>query len=376
MNLADETPSELLNYFLTLPHETEWLEFKEAKANFDFRSLGKYFSALSNEAFLKGRDDAWLVFGVRDDRSVCGSNYRINPTDLQRLKYEIASQTSGRLTFDEIHVVNHQQGRVVMFQIPAASHGMPTDSKGHWYGREGESLVPLSLRKLLKIVSGSSELTDLDRFETHLSDCDNWRYDGQGTAVYLPDANFVIRIEKAEEGYGAGNYWWGNILERPTALSYRFISKGQEIDSSLVLLYRNERLTIPFPQMEFVTHNFVDDPSLQTDYYGDLVYYDRDSPEYRLLCHIRATEGGRGSQVEPSTPIESQIKPPIIRLPFPILGSQAELDALLDKVRLKLPGFNSRHATEIASITPADVEQRMKVERLFSWWVYDLWKNG
>ena len=52
------TPAELdakLTELLALPAETEWVEFKEAKNNFDFDDLGKYFSALSNEANLKGQ---------------------------------------------------------------------------------------------------------------------------------------------------------------------------------------------------------------------------------------------------------------------------------------------------------------------------------
>lgn len=39
-----------LRQLRVLPSETEWVEFKEAKNNFDFDDLGKYFSALSNEA--------------------------------------------------------------------------------------------------------------------------------------------------------------------------------------------------------------------------------------------------------------------------------------------------------------------------------------
>ena len=42
-----------------LPSETEWIEFKEAKNNFDFDDLGKYFSALSNEANLKNQSSGW-----------------------------------------------------------------------------------------------------------------------------------------------------------------------------------------------------------------------------------------------------------------------------------------------------------------------------
>ena len=41
-------------------HENEVVEFKKAENNFDFDDLGKYFSALSNEANLRDKDFAWL----------------------------------------------------------------------------------------------------------------------------------------------------------------------------------------------------------------------------------------------------------------------------------------------------------------------------
>ncbi|MEZ6117130.1 MAG: putative DNA binding domain-containing protein [Pirellulaceae bacterium] len=137
-----------LDELLRLPHETEWLEFKEAKSNFDFRELGRYFSALANEANLKNHPCGWLVFGVvNSDRSICGSNFRNDPASLNSLKHEIARQ-SDRVTFLEIYTVAHPDGRVVMFQIPPASPGMPVSFQGHWYGRDGESLVALSLQEL------------------------------------------------------------------------------------------------------------------------------------------------------------------------------------------------------------------------------------
>jgi ATP-dependent DNA helicase RecG len=43
-----------LQELLLLPAETEWVEFKEAKSNLDFDDIGRYFSALSNEARLNG----------------------------------------------------------------------------------------------------------------------------------------------------------------------------------------------------------------------------------------------------------------------------------------------------------------------------------
>ena len=146
-----------LDRLCELPHETEWLEFKEAKNTFHFDELGKYFSALSNEANLKKQACGWLVFGVKDDHSVCGSQFRENPAHLDSLKQEIANYTTGNLTFDEIYVLNHPSGRVVMFKIPPAMQGIPTAWKGHWYGRNGESLGALSLREIETIRLQSSD---------------------------------------------------------------------------------------------------------------------------------------------------------------------------------------------------------------------------
>lgn len=46
--------------------ENEVVEFKKAETNFDIDELGKYFSALSNEANLRDHEFAWIVFGVWD----------------------------------------------------------------------------------------------------------------------------------------------------------------------------------------------------------------------------------------------------------------------------------------------------------------------
>lgn len=50
----------------TLIHtwESEVVEFKQAGHDYSSDKIGEYFSALSNEANLRGMDCAWLVFGV------------------------------------------------------------------------------------------------------------------------------------------------------------------------------------------------------------------------------------------------------------------------------------------------------------------------
>ena len=142
-----------LSNLLALPAETEWVEFKSAGGSYDFRKLGKYFSALSNEAALSGQNSAWLVFGVNTEHKVVGTRYRTERAGLDRLKKEIADKTNNRLSFVEIHELRHPSGRVLLFEIPAALPGMPTSWEGHFYGREGESLAPLSLAEQDRIRS-------------------------------------------------------------------------------------------------------------------------------------------------------------------------------------------------------------------------------
>ncbi|WP_312364878.1 RNA-binding domain-containing protein [Sphingobacterium sp.] len=142
----------VLETLLSLSSENEVVEFKEAKNNYDFTKLGKYFSAISNEANLCGKPYGWLVFGVEDKKhTVVGTNYRSNRPDLDKLKGEIASKTTNRITFIEIHEVIKGGGRVLMFQIPAAPRGIPVSFDGHYYARDGEELVPLNLEKIERI---------------------------------------------------------------------------------------------------------------------------------------------------------------------------------------------------------------------------------
>jgi len=150
------TPEEArgkLSELMALPAETEWIEFKEAKNNFDFDDLGKYFSALSNEANLKGESAAWLVFGVTDKppRNICGSNYRSGKAALEKLKVQVSQQTNHQITFTDICELIYPQGRVLLFRIPPSPRGIPTTWKGIAYGRVSERLSHLSLQEIEQI---------------------------------------------------------------------------------------------------------------------------------------------------------------------------------------------------------------------------------
>jgi ATP-dependent DNA helicase RecG len=164
-----------LDELRALSSENEWVEFKEAKGAFDPDKLGEYFSALSNEANLKGQPCGWLIFGVKDKlpRDIVGTLYKTDRAALDVMKKHVADHTSQRLTFREIHELQLPQGRVLMFEVPPALPGVPTSWKGHCYGRDGESNGPLNdeererIRSQVKkdwsaeVVEGAS-LADLD----------------------------------------------------------------------------------------------------------------------------------------------------------------------------------------------------------------------
>ncbi|MDC7951000.1 putative DNA binding domain-containing protein [Methanomassiliicoccaceae archaeon COG_1] len=145
----------ILEAILDLAYESEVVEFKDRKT-LDKDFVGKYFSALSNEANLKGADAAWLVFGISDDGAVVDSHYLDTIESQNKLKEYIAEQTAGHVSFVDIHTKSVDGKRVLLFEIPPAGFGVPTSFKGFAYERQGDSLRPLSDEKRLRIMKESA----------------------------------------------------------------------------------------------------------------------------------------------------------------------------------------------------------------------------
>ncbi len=179
-----------------LPGETEVVEFKEAKSNYDFTKLGKYFSALSNEANLKHKTFAWLVFGIEDSsHAIVGSQFRNRRKDLDSLKAEIANKATNKITFIEIYELRLPEGRVIMFQIPSAPRGIPIAFDGHYYGRDGESLVALNIEELERI--RSSTLEDWSSIIIHTATIN----DLDETAIGIAKQNYLSKNPEKEEEF-------------------------------------------------------------------------------------------------------------------------------------------------------------------------------
>lgn len=128
--------------------ENEVVEFKEVSNDYDTDKIGRYFSALANEANLRDADAGWLVFGVNNKtRAVVGTQYRPERERLDALKHQIAQGADPNTTFRHIHEVDVDGKRVVMLEIPPAPRGIPIAWQGQTYARAGESLNALGFVK-------------------------------------------------------------------------------------------------------------------------------------------------------------------------------------------------------------------------------------
>lgn len=133
---------------ITNHSESEVVEFKKAENNFDFDDLGKYFSALSNEANLRKLDFAWLIFGYDEKKhEIVGTSYKNGEGALNNLKHDFSQHTTDGQTFREIIPIEVDGKRILMFKIPASPRNIVMKWKGIAYGRDGESLKPLNQSK-------------------------------------------------------------------------------------------------------------------------------------------------------------------------------------------------------------------------------------
>lgn len=154
---------------MIIDFEDEVVEFKEARTNYSFKDIGKYFSALGNEANIRGFKEAWLIFGVTNKKEIVGTAYR-QDGNLQNLKKEIVGGTNERATFMEIYEVNMDGHRIVAFQIPPATRGIPRTWNGAAYARKDENISPLPMDKVDLIrsqvgVDWSKEIVEGATFE-------------------------------------------------------------------------------------------------------------------------------------------------------------------------------------------------------------------
>lgn len=135
------TTPEQIDLWRQSPSEQQWLEFKEAKTQFDNRKLYEYCVALANEG------GGNLLLGVADKppRPVVGTQAFSDPVAMAE---KLFKAVGFRVDIEE---VAHPDGRVLVFHIPARPRGTAYHLDGKYLMRSGEALVPMSEDQLRRI---------------------------------------------------------------------------------------------------------------------------------------------------------------------------------------------------------------------------------
>lgn len=144
---------ETLEKWLLAPTETERLEFKEAKLQYDSTKLLKYCVALANEG------GGYIVLGVTDKppRQVVGSQAWSTVEELNKIKAHIFQKLRFRVDITELQ---HPSGRVLIFEVPPRPVGQALAYEGTYLMRVGEELQPMTPDRLKQIFAEDQHQQD------------------------------------------------------------------------------------------------------------------------------------------------------------------------------------------------------------------------
>ncbi|TCK82904.1 RNA-binding domain-containing protein [Albibacterium bauzanense] len=243
---------ELLNQLLQSDTESEILEFKEARGQYDKNKLGKYFSALSNEANLKNKTCAWLLLGIDNNKQIVGTS--ITDAQLNDYKAEIAFHTSPSLNFRDAYRVDVENKKVIMLEIPAAPQGIPVAWKGHYYGRDGESLGGLNIEELERI-----------RNQARVFDWSVQLVRGASINDLSEEAIAKARVQFAEKNHSLKDEMakWDNITFLNKA---KVTINGQITNTAILLLGKAESEHFISPATSKITWILKDRDGIEKDY--------------------------------------------------------------------------------------------------------------
>jgi ATP-dependent DNA helicase RecG len=130
----------------SLPHETEWVEFKTGY--FDADDVGEYLSALSNSACLRDQRFGYLVFGVEDKtHDIVGTPVDFNSEKIgnQDVALWLHQMMDGGVEYEADEGMAY--GKKVLVLKIAAAVSVPTTFKGKEYIRHGSHKTSLKSNK-------------------------------------------------------------------------------------------------------------------------------------------------------------------------------------------------------------------------------------
>jgi ATP-dependent DNA helicase RecG len=158
--MSPDQLSEKLKALLSLPSETEWVEFKHN--NTAPQMIGEYISAMSNAAALLSEPFAYVVWGIEDvTHNIVGTTFKPRNqkgAGNEDLEPWLNKLLAPRVNFRIFEFQSECGKPIVLFEIQAANTA-PVAFSGRRYIRVGSHKKPISEhpereRKLWEIVSG------------------------------------------------------------------------------------------------------------------------------------------------------------------------------------------------------------------------------
>lgn len=125
----------LIQELLFQAKESEWLEFKLNNSN--PQEIGEYISALSNTASYHNKNHAYLLFGIADNGTVIGTNFKPSEEKIkgQELENWLATQLNPRIDFS-VHEFKYYDKDLVLLKIDSALN-TPVEFRGEAFIRIG-----------------------------------------------------------------------------------------------------------------------------------------------------------------------------------------------------------------------------------------------
>ena len=252
------SPESRLRDLLALPHEVEWVEFKEN--NSQPVEMGEYISALSNAAALAGKPAGYLVWGVEDGtHQVVGTTFqprRQKGKGNEDLEPWLNRLLAPRIRF-EIFEFEVDGKPVVMFEIQPANTE-PVAFQGQRYVRIGSHKQPLREypereRELWRVLS-----TPPDDWTKQI--CSGATLDD------LDPAAIAFARRKFQEKYPALAAEAEGWSDRTFLNKAKVCINGQITRTAILLLGRNEAEHFLSPGIARVSWILKDERGLDKDY--------------------------------------------------------------------------------------------------------------
>ncbi len=134
--MSEEELHILVKELCALPHESEWVEFKQSNSNPE--EIGEYLSVLANAACLENKEHGYLIYGIQDSsHRVVGTDFKPRTKKVrgQELENWLVTQLEPKVDFKFFEFM-HQGFRVVLMQVEPANN-RPVAFKNIAYIRVG-----------------------------------------------------------------------------------------------------------------------------------------------------------------------------------------------------------------------------------------------